>query len=369
MSRRSTEETNAIREAAAEWYWTIREPDVGEAELADWQAWLSASPDHRSAFDRVKHALEAVSAAESPPWPTEQELLQDNYDGSVSVTEWRQTRGDRRQRPPAQASAPSRFALRGATLALAATVAALVVGLAVFRPGLAPGPDVSETATYTTVAAEHRDVMLPDGSSISLAAGTAVSVTYDSDRRFVDLSQGEAYFDVAADPSRPFEVTANGRRMVAVGTAFNVARQAGRVTLTVAEGVVVVERQSGSAGPSAGNDRPGGSSGQFARVEAGQRVSYDDNAVDTVEVADPSDALAWRSGMLKYRGEPLRYVIEDVNRYTALTVAIADDEAAALLFTGTVFQDSAETWVDGLEDAFPVTLERAASGITIHASN
>lgn len=353
---------SSVRESAAEWYWTIREPDVSDAELAEWQEWMSASPEHRLAFQQAKQAMDAVAMVESLPWPTERDLLRDSYDGSLPVRTWLQTKGDRRRASKGPAARRPQFRvpirLPSPALALAAALAAVAVGLTMFLSLSKAPTGVSETATYQTVAAEHRDVMLPDGSSISLAAGTAVSVTYNADARLVDLTAGEAFFDVAEDSSRPFEVVANGRRMIAVGTAFNVARQAGRVTLTVTEGTVAVERSVD----------PGSRGGAgFARVVAGHQVSFDQDAVEAVLAADTADALAWRSGMLRYRGEPLRFVIEDVNRYTRLPVVVADEQAAAQTFTGTVFQDSAETWVDGLEDALPVRLERTASGIRIYS--
>lgn len=367
MSDRTEDGTNPVTRQAAEWYWAIREPDVADAALAEWEEWLAQSSEHRVAFERVEGILDAAGMVDDPPWPTEAELLEDGYDGSVTVAAWREAEGNRRREKNRNHPAEPQRTRPSVGWAVAASVALVAVATMVYvadsgSPAYAPA-----VVAYHTAPAEHRDVMLPDGSSISLGARTSVAVNYGPDVRRIELSRGEAYFSVAEMPYRPFEVVAKGRRMVAVGTAFNVTYQADRVTLTVTEGTVVVEAGPvARAGSLTDGGKVTGTGSQFARVQAGQRIVYDDD-LEPVSAVDTEDALAWRRGMLKYRGEPLRYVIEDVNRYTRQPIRIADGTAAGLSFTGTVFQDSAESWVYGLEDAFPVTVTRTPDGVSIRS--
>ena len=73
---------------------------------------------------------------------------------------------------------------------------------------------------------------------------TAGDAAAQLDRRLVELQRGEALFEVAHDPKRPFEVTANRVTSRAVGTKFSVRLyEDERVETVVAEGRVLVLRE------------------------------------------------------------------------------------------------------------------------------
>jgi transmembrane sensor len=358
----------ALMEEAADWYWRIREDDISPSDVSEWHAWLAVSPDHQAAFDRIEQTLRGIGGISKLSWPTEEELIADRYDGSDSIEAWLRRGNAADSRQGGRRTSSRMPQLRGGWIAAAASIAvAVIAGVLLFGQGLDTGPE-AEIIAYRTAPAEHREVTLPDGSTVALGGDTRISVAFDASERRVDLLAGEAFFAVATDTDRPFQVAATGRLIVALGTAFNVTRQAARVTLTVTEGEVMVK--NGRA-----NDRSGDRSGQSAaepsvdersaHVRAGQRIVFDRQSIAPIAFADPADAVAWRGGVLKYRGEQLRYVIEDVNRYSKRPIRIADEGAGDLLFTGTVFQDSADAWVFGLEDAFPVSVEASTVGIVI----
>jgi len=352
---------------AAEWYWTIREADVSDEVIVEWQTWLSVAPNHRRAFERIEATLEVVDGVESPRWPTEEELVGDRYDGSEAVAEWRTGSLDSVSEAGASSRSESRWGARQRTWAIAATIAAVVVTGALLKFRSAEIPDaLPDYVLYQTEPAEHRDVMLPDGSSVALGGKSLISVAYRHDERIVVLRKGEAYFDVAKDPTRPFTVEAQGRDITAVGTAFNVSRQNARVIVTVAEGTVIVAPEAGrSSGQAESFDNGEHRSGESARLEAGHKLVYDDQVVMPISVTDPTDAAIWRKGLLKFRGEQLRYVVEDVGRYVDYPIVIANPTVGEMLFTGTVFQNSADSWVYGLEDAFPVAVTQTTEGVSI----
>jgi hypothetical protein len=98
--------------------------------------------------------------------------------------------------------------------------------------------------TITTDSASTQDFQ--DGTQADLAAGTALDVDYSSSRRALRLRAGEATFEVARDPDRPFVVWADGLTATALGTKFKVAL-APIVCVQVYEGVVAVSEGSGKA--------------------------------------------------------------------------------------------------------------------------
>jgi ferric-dicitrate binding protein FerR (iron transport regulator) len=93
---------------------------------------------------------------------------------------------------------------------------------------------------FSTGIGEQRDLLLADGSRISMNTDTSLSVRYSKDSRRIELEHGEAFFTVKHDQSRPFDVVAGQTLTRAVGTEFNVDLRQSQVTVTVVDGIVRV---------------------------------------------------------------------------------------------------------------------------------
>jgi transmembrane sensor len=104
-----------------------------------------------------------------------------------------------------------------------------------------------ETAVYNGKQFIH----LPDGSTVLLNEDSELSYahTFGSESRQVIL-KGEAYFDVAHDPSRPFIVRTGNVTTTVLGTAFNVKayEEESEVKITVTRGKVQVVNESKTLG-------------------------------------------------------------------------------------------------------------------------
>src|SRR5690606_3963976 len=87
--------------------------------------------------------------------------------------------------------------------AVAAVLLLSVVGVIAFHLG---SPDV-----YRTGIGERRVVTLADGSKVQLDSSTELRVDYTKQARDLQLIKGQARFDVAHEPERPFYVIAGGR--------------------------------------------------------------------------------------------------------------------------------------------------------------
>jgi transmembrane sensor len=312
---------------AREWFVRLLDDDVSADEIALWQAWLARSPAHRAAYDRVTDAW--TLGGGKAERPTIAELAGDRYDGSASVAEWREK--------------PRRPVLRPALIA--ASLAVAVLGAAATFNVVAPG---GEAQAITTARAEHKAAALADGSRVQVGAMTGVQVRLSDQRREIKLDRGEAFFQVARDESRPFVVKTPFGAVTAAGTAFNVDVGAEQLCITVSEGVVVV--------------RPSGLFARPVRVEAGQRLVADASGVT---VAAAPSQVTWTQGRLEYRGEPLRAVIEDVNRYAEHPVVLRDPALGELAYTGTVRLDATGDWAAGLPAAFPLKVAQGEGGVVV----
>ncbi|MBL8264966.1 MAG: FecR domain-containing protein [Steroidobacter sp.] len=86
---------------------------------------------------------------------------------------------------------------------------------------------------------------MEDGSQLTLGGASTVLADLSETKRTVQLTSGEALFDVAHDPSRPFVVIAGDARITAIGTAFSVRHTGSRIHVAVASGIVAVTTADG----------------------------------------------------------------------------------------------------------------------------
>ncbi len=215
-----------------------------------------------------------------------------------------------------------------------------------------------DAASYQTAMGEIRALPLADGSHATLASDSAVEVRLSRGERDVALLHGEALFKVAKDPSRPFVVSTNGRRVTAVGTRFSVRRDGEDVRVVVTEGTVRLE-----SGPEAG------SSGPSTLLPAGSvaLVRGSDVLVRSLPLADVERMLGWRDGLLAFRDTPLAEAVAEFNRYNTRKLAVGDAEAGALRIGGSFRWDNEEGFVRLLEQGFPVRAEYAQDQIVLHS--
>ncbi|WP_374471112.1 FecR family protein [Phenylobacterium sp.] len=319
MDEARTFRDEAVRSAAADWIVRLQADDLGPEDAAAFDAWLAASPAHPRAYDA---ALAVWSEYEAAAAEVEQALK------------------SRRQRP----ALTRRVYLAAGSIAAAAAVAV------VLAPTFAPAP---KAELYSAGRGERETVALTDGSRIELNAGTRLSVTLDRDARRVVLEEGQAVFDVAHDARRPFLIAAGDRTVRVVGTQFDVRRREGRLSVTVARGVVEVHPTGKGAG-------------RAYRLRAGQRLDHVEGAPQTqVSAASPEEVLGWRSGRLVYRDRPLSEVVADLNDQFEAPIRIADPQLAAQPFSGVLVLDDQDAVIRRLALLAPIAAERSDSAVIL----
>jgi transmembrane sensor len=210
--------------------------------------------------------------------------------------------------------------------------------------------------TYITRIGEQRRIELPDGSHLTLNTGTRVTVAFIDRQRRLQLEAGEALFEVVPDAHRPFLVYAGSGLVRALGTVFSVyLRDTGHVSVLVAEGKV--QLASVATQQTAAGEPPGM---PLAVLGAGKVASFG-NAVDSVESlpqAELSRRLAWREGLVKFDGEPLWQVVEEVSRYTTLKILIRDTHTANMRIGGHFKIGGTDALFEALQSGFGLRIER-----------
>jgi transmembrane sensor len=201
----------------------------------------------------------------------------------------------------------------------AVAVLFVVIGAAlfVFRPG-------SQTAApiqYASAHGEVKELQLPDGSSMTLDADSAAVGTFDAEGRTVELKRGRAFFAVMPDPSRPFAVTAADRRVIAVGTRFDVDIAADVLTVTLFEGHVRIETVDAAVAS--------------VTLEPGQKyVRRAGSATIQTIGAASENAASWRSGLINFNNQPLAEAAAVMNRYSLEQIVIHDPDVASIRLSG-----------------------------------
>ena len=106
----------------------------------------------------------------------------------------------------------------------------------------------SKPETFTIIktgTGQVRKLELPDGSKVWLNAETSIRVSEDFEKktyRGIYLDEGEAFFEVTKNPTRPFLVITNSITTRVLGTSFNVKayKQLNNAAVTVKTGRVQV---------------------------------------------------------------------------------------------------------------------------------
>ena len=233
--------------------------------------------------------------------------------------------------PPKPARPPSRRRFLYAAAAVAAVAAPAAVLLS--RPDL--------LADHSTTVGERRKVTLEDGSTVELAGSSSLSVDFSAQARRVVLHDGEAFFDVARDDTRPFVVQAADGFSRALGTSFDVKRQGTEVTVAVVEHAVAVS-----------------SAGSRVVVEQGQQIRYGAHRLGKVGEADLAQVEAWRRDRLIFHETPLGEVVADLERYRGGRIVMTDARLRDIPVTAVFDARQADAALDTIASSLAIRLRR-----------
>src|SRR5262245_503298 len=203
---------------------------------------------------------------------------------------------------------------RLAAAVVAAIAAGIIATVVVINRPLAKSTATGNPRVYSTAMGKRDSVRLADGSRVILGPESRLTVPADFGRstRAVSLD-GDAYFDVQHDATKPFSVRVANALVEDVGTTFTVETDPGdTTTVSVMSGVV---RLRPAAEPSANG----------ATLSAGDRGTLTSNgrvhAQQHVVVAADS---AWTTGKLVFRDASLVRVAGELRRWYGLRLGIAD---------------------------------------------
>lgn len=331
-------DSKQIEQHAAAWL-ARRDSGVwGAQEEAQLEEWLQASTAHYIAFIRLEAAwehglrLKALSAGEPP--------------GVVPPPgQWKVSPFVTQQATP------------GKTRRGWIKPAAIAAGIVMFVAGGFFWLNTSFNGDrYATPVGGIASLPMADGSKITLNTDSEIRVALDDSERLIELKQGEAFFEVARDPNRPFVVNVGRRRVVAVGTQFSVRRQGEEIRVVVTEGLVRLENKGGDSA-----EAP-----QLA-VGAVAHVRPDKVLIESKTIPEAEDTLSWRTGYLVFHEHSLGEAVAEFNRYNTQHIVIADPSVATIRFSGKFRAANLDAFVRIMESAFPIEATTTPERIVLAA--
>lgn len=312
--------------AAVHWHERMQSAPT-PAEIAAFEAWQAADERNAQAYAAVVRTIALASEIRNAP-----ELLPIRHETLTRVAIAR----PRYHLPKTQIAA-------GFMAAVTAGIIWLAVAGGPFQ--LSPAtqdvrPEVT-TRTYETRAGERMTVTLEDRSVVHLNTRSILQVDYTVAARRLKLLSGEALFEVAHAPHRPFTVAAGGRTITALGTMFDVRFENKALQVALVEGAVVVRQGAGNV---------------MARMHPNDLLLADGKRLAVTHHADIRRFISWKDGVILFNDTALTDAVAELNRYSNLQIVIADPSIASLRISGSFPTSDTKGFLEALQLLFPVAV-------------
>jgi transmembrane sensor len=307
-------DSDTIDGLAADW---VARVDTGALSRADAQAldaWLAQDRRHHGAYVRAQAAWALAEARTEPAAPP----------------------------------------VRKPTSRRAAIAAGLVAGGA----GLAGLWTWRASERVVTARGEVLRAPLSDGSLAVINTDSRLDLAIGRKRRGVRLARGEAWFEVAKDPSRPFTVALGDLRVQAVGTAFSVRQREDGAEVVVTEGVVAAWNVHAERA--------------VLRLNAGDKAFLSSEplrapAVDRIGEVRAQRLMAWKDGLIMLEDRTLEEAVAEFNRYNDRKLVVEDPALGRRRLVGAFQANDPEGFVRALTKITDARAEERKGEILLRA--
>jgi len=329
---------------AAGWLVRLRAEDVTAEEVEAFGDWLREAPANVQAYLRAVGLWEQLGSVDlAGEIDIDAILAASNI---VPLAE-RQPAGDKAPPTP-----------RGRRRRWLGSVAAgvVVVGMAGAAWWFSMAPEGSPLIVSTGLG-EQRSVALDDGSVLELNTQSTVRVTLGPELRRAELIEGEALFDIARDPDRPFVVAVDDTLIRVLGTRFNVRRFDEGATVTVLEGEVTVSQATTRLDD---NNQTSGSVAQVpveaVKLQPGMQATVGKTITRAApEMVNAEKAVAWTDRRLIFEGATIDHIVAEFNRYNTQRLIVTDKTIGSRRLTGTFDANDTESLLQFLQKTQSIT--------------
>ncbi len=321
-------------------YWLAKmDSGLASAELfKEFLRWKRAHPDNAAAYIELAQLFSEVGS--------------DSDQGSVD---------DASIEPLLARDKPHNTQRRYLPFSLRISVAAsFVIGLIVVLVSGLPFNSAVQQPPLDVVTriGEQQHVDLEDGSRVLLNTQSVVKIRFQDNERRVHLVSGEAHFEVAHDPKRPFKVYTKHGNVRAVGTAFSINLADHELAVTVTEGRIAV-----TSSETFGRQR----NQPLAMVDAGHQVHVSDNSPQVISIDERAmeKQIAWHDGLLLFDGDTLFSVIAQISRYTDTQIVISDPAVGQVKIGGQFRTNEIHGLLESLDAGFGISSQYSGNNTIV----
>lgn len=209
---------------------------------------------------------------------------------------------------------------------------------------------------YFTKKGEVKEITLPDNSKIWLNESSylAYDDTYNTELRKVILN-GEAFFEIEKNLSKPFIVISNEAKTEVLGTSFNILAYDDQE-------FVEIDVNSGKV--------------SFSEIDTdenkvllvkGESARYDVTSTSLSKMVKQSQNYAsWKTKQLNFDDAKLSDVVTDLSDYFNQNIQLKSGEMASCRFTSQFSNPTIEEVLEVLKFTLNITTKQTETGITLN---
>tara|TARA_R110000744_G_scaffold15958_6_gene44232 strand:- start:1312 stop:2349 length:1038 start_codon:yes stop_codon:yes gene_type:complete len=323
---------NTIDDEASIWLVRLDNGNLSDQSRKELKTWLSADKRHPV-------ALKAMADV----WDDMDEILMiiDNKDSSVKVSIWPILKP----------------IFKPVMLAASISFMALLLWVGM--------PNNVHKNSYATLIGQQMDATFDDGSIIHLNTNTHIETEFTDNKRIIKLVKGEALFEVAHDPNRPFIVYAGDRLVQAIGTKFVVHLKSEDIQVTVTDGKVKMSKVALNTTLTDINDLTNTAiQKDDVYIIKGEKVVVTQDKAPTlthIKAENMARELSWLNGKLIFVNEELSDVIEEINRYVEIEIVLDDSTLHDIPISGRFDLKDSDALIEAIELSFNMKSEHIGS--------
>ena len=306
-----------------------------ESELF-WDNWVDQNPDKKPEIDKARVLILAMGVKESLPANEEVRYLWKKIERGMVDKEGKQSLVRK---------------IGAYKMAVAASIAVILAVSVLLSPDSKSSieKEVSEVAPVKMIekfcpVGQKSTITLTDGTRIKLNSNSKLIFpeTFSAHSREVEL-EGEAFFEVSRDPSRPFTITSGNLKTRVLGTSFNVKAYAASnaIKVAVASGKVMVT-----------SDKLNGSNDELTLLPNEMAVYSKTSDELTMKSFNSLDELAWKDGVLAFKNRDINHITKELAKWYGVTFVLDKKLNYDKDYTGSFDNKSLREVLEGISFVF-----------------
>ncbi len=200
---------------------------------------------------------------------------------------------------------------------------------------------------------ERSKFVLPDGSKVQLNSGSKLKFNSFNTKERKVILEGEAYFDVIHDSSRPFIVEASGLLIEDLGTSFNISNYPDdqSVVTYLHSGEIRVDLDK-----------------KEVFLKPSEVFSYNkENKGYSVSVVNDLRIIDWTKNILTIKGETLEQLAKKLERRFDIQITFRDEDLKERTYSGSIKDEDLDTVLEAIKYTSTFNYERKGQNVILYS--